>query len=250
MFGELAQQHNITIEYRFYPSHHGKSLCDAHTGVAKQFINRKVISRQVSITDIPTLANELASMKNTKVIQLPNIVRFENFEVNAIPNIRKCHKFCYRSNSDGSLMILAHEHYDDDPVEISVVLRANSGEELQPNECLFCKSKGKPYQNHNHRVCKLFYKECKQDEVKETDFEFLSTDGNYHPTYEDEVDDDEVEEEADEIGYGTDVSENTDCVYTDDEIEDSDSGDDYEPSDEDEQPFRKKQTTLDRYLNK
>lgn len=41
------------------------------------------------------------NMKNTKPTILPNIVLWENCEVETIHTIRKYHKLCYRSKEDG-----------------------------------------------------------------------------------------------------------------------------------------------------
>ncbi|KAL9644197.1 hypothetical protein ABK040_005658 [Willaertia magna] len=182
MIGEMSRKFNINIEYNFYPSHHGKNLCDAHTGVGKKYIKNKVKSRKVEVQLIDDIELLLKELKGTQVIRLDNIQTYEDYNVSKIDSVRLYHQYIYEFNSEGNMSILCKISYEDEEtITQNINLLTNSGEKLNPNYCLFCEKEG-----HNHRVCKLLEEEYTKEEFNPLEYNFLSRENSYFPDSESE----------------------------------------------------------------
>ncbi|EFC35734.1 predicted protein [Naegleria gruberi] len=192
MIGEMTRKYDINIEYNFYPSHHGKGLCDAHIGVGKKYIKNKVKSREVEVESIDDIEMLLKQLKGTKVIRLDNIKTFEDYNVENIDKVRSFHQYTYEFDSENNMSLLCKISYEEESSVIkNVNLITNSGGKLTPNHCLFCNKTG-----HNHRLCKLLDEQYKKEDFDPSDHQFLSREDEYLPDGE--------ESESDELLYDSD----------------------------------------------
>ncbi|EFC48666.1 hypothetical protein NAEGRDRAFT_78435 [Naegleria gruberi] len=200
MVGEMSRKFGIPIEYNFFPSHHGKGPCDAHTGVGKKFIKNKVQSRQIEVQTLDDIQQLLQQLKNTKVIHLEDIETFDDYNVQKVANVRSFHQYTYEFDSEGEMDLLCKISYEDEHIEVkSAILLSNCGVQLQANHCLFCREEG-----HNHRVCDLMAEEYLKEDFDPSYYDFLSRENDYLPDREE----DEDEEEYSSSDDGEDDTDN------------------------------------------
>lgn len=102
---QLQHEYDITIQYNFFASAHGKSLCDAHIGVSKQRV-RMVAKTEHDVDTVQQLRTVLLTLKNTTAIDLVSIDRTNRYDVEAFDSgIKKYHQFRF----DDEPVVFCHE---------------------------------------------------------------------------------------------------------------------------------------------
>ena len=113
-FHYIAKHFKFSIEYHFFESYHGSSLCDAHTGHIKVAI-RNLIRDDTQIKDIDDFLEKIRA-KDLKNSVFEKMVLFEDsmiFDVKIIPGIKKFYKFLY----DGSIIQVFFKSSDSLPMK-------------------------------------------------------------------------------------------------------------------------------------
>ena len=93
-FHYLSKHFGIPIEYHFFESYHGSSLCDAHAGHVKNVI-RNLIRDGSQIKDIDSFLEKIIA-KNLKNSAFEKMVLLQDTmisDVKKIPGIKKFYKF-------------------------------------------------------------------------------------------------------------------------------------------------------------
>jgi len=100
-FSFLRGKYNKGIEYHFFASNHGHSMCDSHTGVGKQKLRREERSSQIQTKDLDAIADSYSQLKATTVFKLPPIDKTDTVSLSRdilSEGIKKFHEFRYLSN--------------------------------------------------------------------------------------------------------------------------------------------------------
>lgn len=168
MFGELQFKYGVPITWYFFASHHGKSLCDSHTGLCKQHIKRMVMAKYLKVTGIGDISTAIKQLKNTTVYQLQQIRDHEQYEVATSIVVKSQHKFEYQVSDEGRVLVGSTTFHNEEVKKFNqVTLLANNGDPLRHNYCLFCDVPG-----HNHRICERFDDETKKEDFDPDDYCF------------------------------------------------------------------------------
>jgi hypothetical protein len=95
-FHYLSEFYGFPIEYHFFESYHGSSLCDAHAGHVKSAI-RNIIRDGTQVKDFDTFF-EIIVGKGLKNAVFEKMVPLKDTMITvlkAIPGIKKLYKFLY-----------------------------------------------------------------------------------------------------------------------------------------------------------
>jgi hypothetical protein len=114
LFHYLAKMFEISMEYHFFESYHGSSLCDAHAGHVKKAI-RYLIRDGTKITTLDELMPKLKrlDLKNAtfEVMKLLETTLIETLK--KVPALKKLYKFVY----DGKTIQMFAKSSDSVPVK-------------------------------------------------------------------------------------------------------------------------------------
>lgn len=92
---QLQVEHNVVIEYNFFASNHGKSICDAHIGTSKQRVRNTALAGNdvVTVEDLKTV---LLSLNNTIATDLGAVDRKTPYEIESFNSgIKHYHQFTF-----------------------------------------------------------------------------------------------------------------------------------------------------------
>lgn len=97
----LANRIGILVEYHFFESYHGSSLCDAHAGHIKKSI-LKLIQNGTKITELDDLIDRLKALdlKNATFERMKRLVDTMLVKIKKAPGIKKHYKFGYDGKTD------------------------------------------------------------------------------------------------------------------------------------------------------
>jgi len=95
-FHYLVKMFEIPVEYDFFESYHGSSLCDAHAGHVKKSI-RYLIQNGTKITELPDLKQKLEKLelKNATFEILAPLETTIVTDRKRTPGLKKFYKFLY-----------------------------------------------------------------------------------------------------------------------------------------------------------
>lgn len=97
-FANFGTEFNKTVEYNFFASYHGKSVCDGHAGVMKKAINQAKLE-YTKIEDEESVEKIVKKLKHTDVLILTN-PEAKVSECTFNGPLRVWHRFIYDSPTE------------------------------------------------------------------------------------------------------------------------------------------------------
>jgi hypothetical protein len=103
------------MEYHFFESYHGSSLCDAHAGHVKKAI-RYLIRDGTKITKMEGLMPKLKNLdlKNATFEEMSLLEKSLIENLKKVPGLKKMYKFVY----DGLIIKMFAKSSDSDPIKV------------------------------------------------------------------------------------------------------------------------------------